>query len=198
MTASRGGGWWSASSGNCVCTAMGQPTERSLLKGDASFCHPSDGTARNSRQPVRRRWQSMEEAQSDNYPDYGRPSPRVTENWLNRHLWRGTKWGSFHIMLEKPFSYSSGRETLLISLPVLLTISIGMKGNRYLLLFAELWISGYSKCRHNHTSLSPHFQRLWFCNLGWWLCIWKPTGVFNIFLCQEVWPQNSTAWIPFR
>lgn len=79
----------------------------------------------------------MEEAQTDNYPDYGRPSPRVTENGLNRHLRRGTKWGSFYVMLEKPSSYSSGRETLLISLPVLLTISIGMKGKRYLLHSAE-------------------------------------------------------------
>lgn len=87
----------------------------------------------------------MEEAQSDNYPDYGRPSPRVTENWLNSHLHRSTKWGSFYVMPEKPSSYSAGRETLLISLPVLLTISIAMKGKRYLLLFAELWTSSYSK-----------------------------------------------------
>lgn len=86
----------------------------------------------------------MKVAQTDNYPEYGRPSPRVTENWLNHHLQRGTEWGSFYVMLEKLSSYSAEKETILIFFPVLLTVSKGIKNKRELLLFPKLWTSGYS------------------------------------------------------
>lgn len=137
----------------------------------------------------------MKETQSDNYPEYGRPSLRVTENWLNHRLQRDSKVGIFLCPDgKKALPIFSRRETLLVFFPGLLSLpkNDGRESCCFMLNYGHLAIPSAD-------IITAPFL---LTSKGWHAAIWADgfafeslADVFNIFLYQEVSPQNSPACV---